>query len=108
MRAKSVRAGWVREAMGWLAADRAGYPEENVREADDGTPEILAGAAIESEAVCGADGQLKPTSIELSAWQAIELPRHWDDPEREPDEHPHRQLRDTFVPDHWRCMPGWR
>jgi hypothetical protein len=45
---------------------------------------------------CGIDGELKVTGIELAAWQAIELPRVWDNPDREPDDDPADQLAGMF------------
>ena len=58
MLAKSVWAGWVREAMGRLERIEPVIPEENVREADDGMLEILAWRGDpDIEAVCGADGE---------------------------------------------------
>ncbi len=46
----------------------------------------------EAEVQPSADGQLHLTGVKLSAWEGIELPRHWDDPNREQDEHPYEQL----------------
>ena len=97
MPSKAAWARWVREAMGRMETIEPVIPEDNVREADDGRLEILAwrGEPV-VKAICGADGELKLESVQLSAWQAIELPRQWDDSEREPDEHPHQQLREMF------------
>jgi hypothetical protein len=95
--ANAIWARWVREAMGRLESIEPMIPEENVREADDGQLEILAWRGQpEVKTVCTAEGELKLESVELAAWQAIELPRQWDDPDREPDELPHRQLREMF------------
>ena len=33
----------------------------------------------------GADGTLRLRGVELATWQALELPRKWDDSERRPD-----------------------
>jgi len=97
MPAKSVWAQWVREAMGRLERIEPVIPEENVRETDDGRLAILAwrGEPM-AKVVCGADGELKLESIELAAWQAIEVPRQWSASDKEPDEHPHRQLHEMF------------
>lgn len=97
MPTKPVWTKWVREAMGRLERIEPVIPEENVREADDGQLEILAwrGEPV-VKAVCTAEGELKLESAELGAWQAIELPRQWDDSRRKPDEPPHRQLREMF------------
>ncbi|MBU0494989.1 MAG: hypothetical protein KKA73_20350 [Chloroflexi bacterium] len=34
---------------------------------------------------CEPGGRLLLTGVELTAWQGIELPRQWDDPDREDD-----------------------
>ncbi len=95
---KPAWARWAREAMGRLERIEPIVPEDNVREADDGRLEILAWRGEpEIKAVCAADGELKLESVKLSAWQAIELPRQWNDSDREPDEDPHRQLREMFA-----------
>ena len=41
---------------------------------------------------CEADGELLLSSVELEAWQAVLLPRRWDDPEKEPDHGPEGEL----------------
>jgi len=44
---------------------------------------------------CDSDsGRLYLTRVELSAWQGIDLPRRWDNPDREPDPWPEAQLAD--------------
>ena len=43
---------------------------------------------------CGAGGQLFLTGVGIAAWQAIELPRIWDDPERPRDPEVDPQLAD--------------
>jgi len=40
------------------------------------------------------NGELYLTRVELSAWQGIDLPRQWDNPDREPDPWPEAQLAD--------------
>jgi hypothetical protein len=98
MPTKATWAQWVREAMGRLERIEPVIPEENVREADDGRLEILGWRGEpEIKVICGADGELKLESVELSAWQAIELPKQWDDSEKEPGEDPERQLREMFA-----------
>lgn len=58
--------------MGRLERVEPVIPEENVRQAKDGMLEILAWRGDpEVKAICGADGELKLESIELSAWQVI-------------------------------------
>ncbi len=34
--------------------------------------------------------------VDLAGREAVELPRQWDDPGREPDEEPEQQLADFF------------
>ena len=43
---------------------------------------------------CHPNGQLYLTGVELSAWQGIDLPRQWDNPDRPPDGWPDAQLAD--------------
>jgi len=43
---------------------------------------------------CAPGGRLYLTSVELSAWQRIDLPRQWDDPDHEQDPEPDAQLVD--------------
>jgi len=40
------------------------------------------------------NGELYLTRAELSAWQRLDLPRQWDNPDREPDPWPETQLTD--------------
>jgi hypothetical protein len=42
----------------------------------------------------GPHGQLLLTRVELSAWQRINLPRQWDNPDRDVDADPDQQLAD--------------
>ncbi len=46
----------------------------------------------EADVAIRPDGDLRLSGVTLRAWQAIKLPRHWDDPERKPDAHPQKQL----------------
>jgi hypothetical protein len=46
---------------------------------------------------CMPDGRLCLMGVELSAWQGINLPRQWDDPERPADPDPYDQLADFAV-----------
>jgi hypothetical protein len=43
---------------------------------------------------CDPDGQLYLTGVELRAWQGIDLPRQWDNPDRPSDDWPDVQLAD--------------
>jgi hypothetical protein len=50
----------------------------------------------EVRTACTPKGELPLESLVLSSWQAIELPRLWDDPVRKPDPLPDKQLREMF------------
>lgn len=52
------------------------------------------------------DGQVYLTGVELSAWQGIDLPRQWDDPEREWDDDPGDQVID-LVRRAWEAVHRW-
>src|SRR5205807_319419 len=68
-------------------------PEDRLRERQDGRHEILAWQSEPvAHVVCGPAGDLWLQGLELPAWQAIELPRRWSDPDRRADEHPGRPL----------------
>lgn len=43
---------------------------------------------------CQSDGRLSLSNVQLEAWQSIDLPRVWDDPERPFDPEPDDQLID--------------
>ena len=60
----------------------------------------------EAEVQPAADGQLYLTGVKLSAWEGIDLPRQWDDPDREQDEDPYERLAD-FVERVWDAMDEW-
>ena len=62
--------------------------------------------APEARAQCAPDGRLYLTEVELSAWQGINLPRHWDDPDREPDEEPDTQLAE-LIGRVWKALQAW-
>jgi hypothetical protein len=46
--------------------------------------------------LCGPDGQLTLEGVEVAAWQAVEVPRIFDDPDQEPDAGPHEELSAMF------------
>ena len=77
---------WARETTLRLERIDPIVPDERVREGRRGLPEILAWQGEpEAHVICGADGALRLRGVELATWQAIELPRKWDDSERRPD-----------------------
>ncbi|HUW09875.1 MAG TPA: hypothetical protein VM537_09095 [Anaerolineae bacterium] len=56
---------------------------------------LSARSEPEARLRCDPDtGRLYLTRVELSAWQGIDLPRQWDNPDREPDPWPEPQLAD--------------
>ena len=56
---------------------------------------------------CDPDtGRLYLTCVELSAWQGIDLPRQWDNPDREPDPPPGAQLAD-FAERVYHALQEW-
>lgn len=97
MPAAAFWAKWAREVHGRLDRIEPLVPETTTRETRDGRTEVLAwqGEPV-AKLLCGADGQLKLESVEVAAFQLIELPRRWDDPERKQDPHPALQLHGFF------------
>jgi hypothetical protein len=69
-----------------------------VEELENGGLGILAWQGEPTlKVTCDEDGGLRLASISLSAFQMIELPRIWDDPDREPDPNPASQLSAMFA-----------
>jgi hypothetical protein len=60
----------------------------------------------EAELRCDPDGRLYLTGVHLSAWQSIDLPRQWDNPDREPDDWPEVELAD-FIERVRRALEEW-
>lgn len=81
---------WASEVTGRLAPL---LPNQN-REEKDGLAALSWRGEPVARVGCGPDGRLYLTRVELSAWQGIDLPRQWDDPERERDGGPNAQLAD--------------
>lgn len=76
-------------------------------EADEQQPPVLAWRGEPAARLHWApDGQILLTGVELAAWQGIDLPRHWDDPEREWDDDPADQLVD-FARRVWEAVHQW-
>jgi hypothetical protein len=90
-------AKWSREAIGRLESVEPLVAEEAVRETSSGGHAVLAWQGEpELKVICTPAGELCLASISVSAFQGIDLPRHWDDSERNVDEHPAEQLAAMF------------
>jgi hypothetical protein len=90
-------ATWSREVFGRLEGVDRMVAEEMVREDDDGQLAILAWQGEpDLEVACGPGGLLRLKGVQIEAFQIIELPRKWDDPEQEPDDDPSQQLDALF------------
>lgn len=88
---------WVRETVDRLENSERVVPLETVREVPHGLPEVLAWqGAPELQVVCNPSGELKLRGIEVPTWQAIQLPRKWDDSSRRQDPAPDDQLAAMF------------
>ena len=93
----AVWSKWA-EAIGRLERSESLAPEAVTREDRDGQRVVLAWQGEpRARVLVAADGSLKLDWLELRAWQAIELPRKWDDPRRRSDEPPDQQLAAMFA-----------
>lgn len=91
-------AAWAREAVDRLESTEPVVPAETVREGRGGRLEILAWQGEpEAHLLCGREGDLRLRSVKVSAWQAVDLARKWDDPGRKPDTGTGKQLRALFT-----------
>ena len=73
--------------MGSLESIEPPVPEETTRVGRGGRLEYLAWQdAPTIDVTCTPDGSLRMQGVRVSAWQAIELARLWDAPDREPDD----------------------
>lgn len=92
-----VWRNWARETTARLENIEPLLPIEQVRENRKGNLEILAFRGDpELNVFCRPDGSLVLRGVEVAAWQAISLPRKWDDSSRKPDKGPHEQLAALF------------
>jgi hypothetical protein len=85
---------WVRDTLIQLDDVEPAVPVDSARRGrGDLLPETLVWQGDpELSVLCNPDGTLRLRGIEISTWQAIYLPRKWDDPDRKPDRRPHDQL----------------
>jgi len=89
---KSALREWAREVSARLERIEPLLPAESVKEAPNGALEVRGWKGDpELRVTCDADGVLKLEGVELAGWQAVLLPRHWDNPDR-CDEGPEAQL----------------
>lgn len=94
---RGVWGRWVKEILARLDGDERLIPAEIFRENRVGLPDILAWQSEPAlEVICGPDGMLKLRGVEITSWQAIDLPRVWSDSDRRPDHHPSDQLSAMF------------
>jgi hypothetical protein len=88
---------WTRETMGRLERIEPLLPAESARASDPGMLDVLAWREPPKiHATCSATGELLLEAVSISAGQLIELPRLFDDPDREPDDGPDEELRKMF------------
>ena len=88
-----VLRSWAREAEGRLESIEPLLPPQNARMTEDGRLEVFGWKGEPRiSALMNSDGELRFDQVSIASWQAIELPRIWDDPERE-DEPVDEQLR---------------
>jgi hypothetical protein len=94
---------WVTE----IATRLAPLLPNDSREHKDGLEVLSCRGEPVARLRCDADsGRLYLTRVELSAWQRIDLPRQWDDPERMLDPEPDAQLAD-FVSRVRQALQEW-
>src|SRR5579863_253919 len=88
---------WFHETMTRLEQIEPMIPQEQVRD-DDSRGISLAWQQVEPRvhAFCRANGNIMLDGVELSGWQAIEVPRILDDPDCEPDPGPEEALAAMF------------
>lgn len=95
--AAAVWNQWARETLARLESVAPVIPSKKVREGHLGLPEVLTWQSEpELHVLCGPTGGLRLRGIEITTWQAIEVPRKWDHSSRRPDKRPDDQLTDMF------------
>lgn len=96
MPSKAAWSAWVREVMGRLEDIEPLTSTDKARQNEEGNLEILAWQDVpKAEVMCSETGELLLEGVSISAFQTMETPRIFDDPERS-DEPPHEQLRAMF------------
>lgn len=98
MPSQEQRARWIEETTGRLDRVERLLSEETVAEDARGRLAVLAWRSDPViKARCEARGALLLEGVEVSAWQAINLPRIWGDPERDEDPPPVHELERMFA-----------
>jgi hypothetical protein len=93
----SAWAKWAREAIGRLQNIERLVGQEVAHETSEGNHTVLAWQGDpEIKLTCSATGELRLEAITVSAFQGIDLPRCWDDSDRQHDEDPQEQLAKMF------------
>ena len=87
---------WAQEVVGRLGRTEPLFPGEVVEETNDGDSLMGWRGTPQVRAACAPDGTLKLERVELLVWETIDLPRIWEDPERE-DDGPNEQLAAFFA-----------
>lgn len=92
---KQVWRRWVREVNERLSIEPL-IPDETSQLNDEGSLEILGWQGQpEVDVELTAEGESKYSRLHLAAFQMLQVPRHFDDPDRE-DDGPGGQLREMF------------
>ena len=91
-------SAWTRECVERLETVEPLLPKRTTRKKKGLRREVLAWRGdIEVRATCGSDGELQLEGLKLAAFQLLEIPVQWDDPERgKPRVGPERELEAMF------------
>jgi len=84
---------------GWAAAVTSQIPPSFAFEFDEDEYDRVFSCWGEPviETICSPSGQFYLSSVSLSAWKVITLPRQWDDPDRPPKEDPFDAVVELFT-----------
>jgi hypothetical protein len=93
---------WAAEVLSRLAPILPVRSEED----DHGLKVLSAQGDPEAKLRCDPDGNLYLGGVYLSAWQLVDLPRQWDNSDREPDDWPDDDLAD-FATRVRRALQEW-
>ena len=90
-------AKWIRETLGRLENVEPIVSSDVMREAHGGHAILSWQGDPEIRIRCIPGGELRLEQVEVHAFQGIDLPRHWDNPDRVHDEDPDEQLAAMFA-----------